>query len=331
MVDKHSHEVAPGEHARARDTIVIIEDDPATIRMLSAIVQSEGETLFAMDGEAGLKLVRQRRPTLVLLDVEMAGLDGYEVCRRIKADPDLVDVAIMFVTASQGMESEIRALEAGAVDFITKPLNPPVVLARVRTHMRLQRHSMAMSELALRDGLTGLFNRRHFLNVAENELARHRRQELPLTLAFIDIDFFKLYNDGNGHQAGDSCLIAVARALESIALRPGECMARFGGEEFVMIMPYSAEKEARAFGEKCCATVRALALAHAHRPGAGVVTVSVGLSSCVPQGATTVAGLLATADRALYQAKQGGRDGLVYLDGGAGAPASAGGAPPHDS
>src|SRR3954471_24859709 len=97
MADKHPQDAPP----RPRDTILIIEDDPATIRMLSAIVQSEGEILFAMDGEQGLKLVRQRRPTLVLLDVEMAGLDGYEVCRRIKADPDLGDVAIMFVTASQ--------------------------------------------------------------------------------------------------------------------------------------------------------------------------------------------------------------------------------------
>jgi diguanylate cyclase (GGDEF)-like protein len=328
MVDKRIQEITQGEHARARDTILIIEDDPATIRMLSAIVQPEGDTLFAMNGEQGLKLVRQRRPTLVLLDVEMAGLDGYEVCRRIKSDPDLGDVAIIFVTASQGMESEIRALEAGAVDFITKPLNPPVVLARVRTHMRLQRHSMAMQELALRDGLTGLFNRRHFLSVSENEMARHRRQELALTFAFIDIDYFKLYNDGNGHQAGDACLIAVARALGSIALRPGECMARYGGEEFVMVIPYSGEKEARTFGEKCCATMRALELPHAHRPGGGRVTVSVGLSSTVPDASTTVAGLLAAADRALYQAKEDGRDRLAYQDYNGPAPVSATGEQP---
>lgn len=297
--------------ARASDAILIIDDNPATIRLLSAIVQSEGETLFAMDGESGLALVRERRPMLILLDVEMGGLDGYEVCRRIKADPDLAGVAIIFVTGSTGMDAEVRALEAGAVDFISKPLNPPVVLARVRTHMRLQRHTLAMSELAARDGLTGLFNRRHFLGVAELEMARHRRQELPLAFAFIDIDHFKPYNDGYGHQAGDACLIDVAQALQGVALRPGECMARFGGEEFVMVMPYSGEKEANAFGQKCCETVRALALPHAYTER-GIVTVSIGVSSEVPTAGSTVAALLGAADRALYQAKQAGRDRVVY-------------------
>jgi diguanylate cyclase (GGDEF)-like protein len=294
------------------DAILIIDDDPGTIRMLSAIVQGEAETLFSTDGVAGLALARARRPLLILLDVEMAGMDGYEVCRRLKADPACAEIAVIFVTAHHSMDSEVRALEAGAVDFITKPLNPPVVLARVRTHMRLQRHGMALEQLTRRDTLTGLFNRRHFLQVAEIELARLRRQELPLALAFIDIDYFKLYNDGYGHQAGDTCLVEVAHELAASARRPSECVARFGGEEFVALLPYCDATQARDFGAWCCTRISARALPHIYQPGGKTVSISIGLTALVPQEHTSVASMLYTADRALYLAKEAGRNRAVF-------------------
>ncbi|MEJ7807585.1 MAG: diguanylate cyclase [Telluria sp.] len=295
-----------------RPAILIIDDHPDTIRMLSAIVQGDADTLFATNGAAGLAMARARQPLLVLLDVEMAGMDGYEVCRRLKADPACADIAVIFVTAHHSMESEVRALEAGAVDFITKPLNPPVVLARVRTHLRLQRHGMALDQLARRDSLTGLFNRRHFLEVAEIELARLRRQDLPLALAFIDIDYFKLYNDGYGHQAGDSCLIDVARELAGAARRPGECVARFGGEEFVALLPYCNSSQALDFGAWCCSRISRRGLPHRYQPSGETVSISIGLTALVPQESTSVASLLAAADSALYLAKQAGRNRAVF-------------------
>jgi diguanylate cyclase (GGDEF)-like protein len=300
--------MAEGELAAARDTILIIDDDPGTIRLLSAIVQGEAETLFSTNGATGLALARARRPLLILLDVEMVGMDGYEVCRRLKCDPECAEIAIIFVTAHHSMDSEVRALEAGAVDFITKPLNPPVVLARVRTHLRLQRHGLALDQLARRDDLTGLYNRRHFLELAEVELARLRRQALPLAMAFMDIDYFKLYNDGYGHQAGDACLETVARVLGASARRPGECVARFGGEEFVALLPYCDADQARDFALWCRERLAQSGLAHGYQPVPGRLSISIGLTALVPQADTTVATMLAAADRALYRAKQAGRD-----------------------
>jgi len=304
-----AHGEADGASA---STILIIDDNPTTIRMLCAIVQAEGDVLFATDGPSGLALARERRPALILLDVEMAGMDGYEVCRQLKAEPFSSDCAIIFVTARLGMESEVRALDAGAVDFITKPLNPPVVLARVRTHLRLQRHGQAMAKLARRDSLTGLVNRRHFVELAEVELLRHRRQQMSLGIAFIDIDFFKLYNDGYGHQAGDACLVTVAHCLQTAARRPGECVARFGGEEFVVLLPYAGQAEALAFGEWCCAEVAALCLPHAWQPGAGHVSVSIGVTAAIPGEGMELDAMLAAADAALYEAKRGGRRRAVW-------------------
>lgn len=302
---------AHGE-AEAASTILIIDDNPDMIRMLCAIVQTEGEVLFATDGPGGLALARERCPALILLDVEMAGMDGYEVCRQLKADPLSAGCAIIFVTARLDMESEVRALDAGAVDFITKPLNPPVVLARVRTHLRLQRHGQAMARLAQRDGLTGLINRRHFVELAEVELQRHQRHRQSLGIAFIDIDFFKLYNDGYGHQAGDACLVAVAHSLQLAARRPGECVARFGGEEFVALLPYSAQPDVLAFGERCCSEVDKLRLPHAWQPGGGYVSVSIGVTAAVPGDGLELGTMLAAADAALYEAKRAGRKRAVW-------------------
>ena len=145
-----------------RSLILIIDDSVDTIRLLSGMLKDQGQILFATSGAEGIQLAHQRQPQLVLLDVGMPEMDGYEVCRQLKGDLDTQDSAILFVTAQSDMASEIEALDAGAVDFITKPLNPPVVRARVRTHLKLQRTSAELMQLANKDGLTGLFNRRYF-------------------------------------------------------------------------------------------------------------------------------------------------------------------------
>ena len=293
-----------------RELILIIDDTVEMVRMLSAMLQGEGDIVFALNGEAGLRLARERRPALVLLDVHMAGMDGYEVCQRLKADQAGAEMAVIFVTANHSMECEVRALEAGGADFVTKPLNPPVVLARVRTQLRLWRQRRALAELAGRDGLTGLYNRRHFDTHAEAEFSRHQRHGLQLGLVMIDIDWFKVYNDQNGHQVGDAALIAVAGALGRCVRRAGHFVARYGGEEFVALLPLGDAAEVAGFGESLRQAVRQLALPHAGSP-AGMVTISAGGAACVPQPGVTLAGLIAAADAALYQAKQAGRDCVV--------------------
>ncbi|WP_280360034.1 diguanylate cyclase [Pseudomonas sp. BN606] len=291
--------------------ILIIDDSADTIRLLSGMLKGHGQILFATSGEAGIRLAQAQQPALILLDVEMAGMNGYEVCAALKTDPTTTDCAVIIVTAHTGMGSEIRALEAGAVDFITKPFNPPVVQARVQTHLRLQQHTAMMRQLANRDGLTGLYNRRYFDKALTQEFERHRRQHLSLALALIDIDHFKAYNDHYGHPQGDICLQRVATAISTATRRPGELAARYGGEEFVVILPHSDADDTKRYGERLCEVVRSLQLPHHASATAAMVTISIGSVSMVPSEESTTLQLIALADQALYQAKAAGRNRAI--------------------
>ncbi|XLZ71339.1 diguanylate cyclase [Massilia sp. SR12] len=289
-------------------TILIIDDNPDTIRLLSAMLREQARILFATNGLAGLEIARAQRPQLILLDVEMKSMDGFAVCARIMADPDLRHCPVIFVTASAGADSEIACLDAGAVDFIPKPLNGAVVQARVRTHLRLQAALASLDTLASKDGLTGLYNRRAFDEQFAVELARHRRQQAPLGLALVDVDHFKLYNDHYGHQLGDECLRRVAQALAECTRRPGELVARYGGEEFVVLLPNTTTEEMQRYGEWICQHVADLQLPHAASLVATHVTISIGLAAAVPAPAVSAGQLLEAADKALYEAKRSGRN-----------------------
>jgi diguanylate cyclase (GGDEF)-like protein len=295
-----------------QDPILIIDDSVETIRLLAGMLHDLGSILFATNGRDGIELARQRKPALILLDVEMEGMDGYETCRELLQEEETRHCAVMFVTANTDAASEIKALELGAVDFIPKPVNPMVARARVSTQIKLYQHAAALAQLANKDGLTGLFNRRYFDEQLHREFMRHKRQSLPLALAFIDIDHFKRYNDGYGHLEGDACLKQVATALAGAAQRPGEVAARYGGEEFVVILPYTDAAEAQKYGEWVCGRIRALELKHDFATDSGgescIVTVSVGLASIVPSDIGDEKQLLALADQALYLAKRAGRD-----------------------
>jgi diguanylate cyclase (GGDEF)-like protein len=297
--------------AASGNTILVIDDNPDTIRLLSAMVRDQGRVLFATSGAAGVALARQQRPQLILLDVEMQGMDGFAVNEEIRRDPDLRSSAVIFVTAQSTPEAEIACLDAGAVDFIPKPLTAAVVQARVRTHLRLQSALAALDELANQDGLTGLYNRRYFDRQLATEFARHRRHQLPLGLALIDVDDFKLFNDRYGHQRGDSCLQEVAESLRDGARRPGELAARYGGEEFVVLLPNTTPEALARYGEWLCKRIAALGIAHAAASAAPHVTCSVGLCAVLPAEGDTAQAMLHAADMALYRAKRAGRNRAV--------------------
>ncbi|WEF34403.1 diguanylate cyclase domain-containing protein [Pseudoduganella chitinolytica] len=302
---------------QADSTILIIDDNADTIRLLSAMVRGQGRVLFATSGAAGIEIARLQRPQLILLDVEMDGMDGFAVCDVIRRDPALRSSAIIFVTAQSTPEAEIACLDAGAVDFIPKPLNAAVVQARVRTHLRLQAALSTLDGLAHQDGMTGLFNRRHFDNQLATEFARHRRHLMPLGLALVDVDHFKLYNDRYGHQQGDICLRQVAAAIREGARRPGELAARYGGEEFVVLLPNTDHDALVTYGDWLCRRIAGLNIAHPTAPTAPFVTASVGLCAILPEERDTAEALLHTADMALYDAKRAGRNRSVVARAGA--------------
>ncbi|MDX1634934.1 MAG: diguanylate cyclase [Marinobacter sp.] len=289
--------------------ILIVDDSPETIQMLSGLLQGKGQMLFATSGEDAIAMARKHQPHLILLDMEMPGLGGVETCRRLKSAPETSDCAVIFITASVGAEVEVEAFDAGAVDFISKPFHATVVDARVTTHLKLKAQSDALKQLVQRDGLTGVFSRRYLEEQLEIEFRRHQRQGLSMGLALLDLDHFKAFNDGYGHLAGDNCLSRVAEAMQGCLRRPGEFVARYGGEEFAVVLPHLAPDEADKAGEWLCQCVRSLNIPHRFSPVADCVTVSLGLRVGVPSGEDAIEVWAKQADDALYAAKAAGRDG----------------------
>jgi diguanylate cyclase (GGDEF)-like protein len=237
------------------------------------------------------------------------------VCLRLKHDDATRDIPVIFVTAHHDTEAEARGLDVGAVDFISKPINPRIVRARVKTHLTLKRQSDLLKQWAYIDGLTGVPNRRYFDERLKEEWARAVRQDSELSVLLVDVDYFKSYNDHFGHGPGDDCLLRVAQALRGVLKRPVDLLARYGGEEFVALLPDTPAAGAAVIARQLGASVEALGLEHPQSAVANVVTVSLGTCTkpkgVSPGSSATAATLLARADEALYLAKTGGRNRAV--------------------
>jgi diguanylate cyclase (GGDEF)-like protein len=301
--------------------ILIVDDDPMSIEVLAQALEGLGELCFATGGVDALSLMADDPADLVLLDANMPDLDGFATCQILKQE--YPDVPVLFVTVFSEVGHELRALKAGAVDFIHKPIRPAVVRARVGVHLKLYTLNTELRVLSDRDALTGIANRRALDDRLDQEWRRATRQRQPLGLLMVDIDHFKRYNDHYGHPQGDDCLRRVAQTLAATVTRTGDLVARYGGEEFVVLLPSSSQETTVALGEKICAAVRVLAIPHVDSDTASQVTVSIGAASATPSlppnvtgasaarralGLPSVEALLARADRALYAAKAAGRN-----------------------
>jgi diguanylate cyclase (GGDEF)-like protein len=293
--------------------ILVVDDDITNIKILSRLLKSEGEIRHATDGPEGLAIVRDWSPDLVLLDMEMPGMNGFEVCsalRNDEQDTPGVPPSVIFVTAHGGAAIEVAALRAGAVDFISKPFQPEIVLARVSAHLTIKRQADLLRRLAAIDPLTGLANRRALDQHLEDEWRRACRNGDTLALLMADVDYFKRFNDRYGHPAGDQCLRSVGAVLLLNSRRPGDLVARYGGEEFAVILPGLSEEQAVQHAERLCEAVRALEMASITAEPDTRVTISVGVVARVCHLEFPPEGLVALADRALYRAKEQGRDGF---------------------
>ena len=308
------HLASDGLAPASTDRILLVDDDPGAIQLLGRILGGVGQIRFATNGEDALALARAEAPDIVLLDAEMPGISGFQVCRAIKADPALSGVPVIFVTSHNDSASEMSGFELGAVDFIAKPVSPPLVKARVQTHLRMKKMSDDLRRLSITDGLTGLANRRRFDESLAAEWQRARRSGDPLTLLMIDVDHFKLYNDHYGHPAGDACLRSVAQALAEVCHRPADLIARYGGEEFALLLPQTDEYGAWHVARQALAGVDTRALPHAAAPGPECVSVSIGMTTLPSPSASkgcrlpqSPEALVRAADMALYSAKRQGR------------------------
>ncbi len=299
--------------------ILIVDDDPFIQMQLRLYLEREGyRTIIISNGEEALSAYTRDRPQLVLLDAIMSGMNGFDCCAKLMKLPEATYTPVLMITALDDQQSVDQAFNAGATDYVTKPIHWAVLRQRVRRLLhqaQLQKDLEAANQSLYRmvsiDGLTQISNRRRFDEYFQKEWLRMAREQLPLSLILCDVDCFKAYNDAYGHQAGDKCLQQIAKAIDSIVQRPADLVARYGGEEFVVILPNTNATGALCVAEKICLKVRDLKIFHVHSAVSNFVTISLGVTSVVPSREDSKERLIARADKALYQAKNQGRDRVV--------------------
>ena len=309
--------------------ILLVDDNPGMIQVMARILSGLGQIRFATSGAAALQQAREMVPDLILLDAEMPGMNGYQVCEALKADPALAEVPVIFVTGHSGQDHELKGLEIGAVDFLAKPISEPLLLARVRTQLRVKHLTDELRRIGTVDALTETMNRRAFDEALPREWKRSLRTNQAISLLMVDVDHFKLYNDTYGHPAGDACLRSVALALKSASQRPGDLVARYGGEEFALLLPNTSRDGAEHLAHRVLESVAALKVPHAASPTSDHLTVSIGISyldqhspswAALPEDsreaqdiASRFPDFFRSADKALYAAKAAGRNQVSLL------------------
>lgn len=287
---------------------MIVDDIIADVNILKHHLEKEYDITVAFDGESALEKVANGPPDLILLDIRMPGIDGYEVCRRLKADQNTERIPIVFITTRNEDEDEVRGFELGAIDYIAKPFSIPIIKARLKNVLQIKKMEKALENLSSVDGLTGIPNRRSFEQTLEKEWRRAIRAKTPLSVIIMDIDYFKKYNDHYGHPAGDQCLKYVAKVLSESLHRPQDFVSRYGGEEFVVLLPDTVMTGAFTVGDDMRQNVKNLKIPHAQSPVANYITISAGIANIVPTVDLDAGLLIAGADKALYKAKKESRN-----------------------
>jgi diguanylate cyclase (GGDEF)-like protein len=307
MIDLETPVAQLLEGARGKPKLLVVDDQPINIQVMYQAFGGDYQVFMATSGAQALTICKNNPPDLILLDVVMPGMDGFEVCTRLKADEATRHIPVIFVTAHTDAAQETHGLNVGAVDFIAKPVNPDVVRARVKTQLTLKFQSDLLRQLVFLDGLSGVFNRRYFDQQLATEWSRAARNNSPLSLILLDVDFFKRFNDRYGHQAGDDALRTIAAKLKSCLRRPADLVARYGGEEFACILPETSHDDALSMAHELERKIREMQIPHEDSGVANVITISVGIATREQGAGGDAQGLIGLADNLLYQAKNTGR------------------------
>jgi diguanylate cyclase (GGDEF)-like protein len=299
--------------------VLLVDDSIAYSQVIQSYVESAGHSVItACDGEQGILKFLEHKPDLVLLDVNMPNMDGYQCARHIRKNCQQGNlwIPIIFLSAEVTDDAIVKGIDSGGDDYLLKPITLKVLSAKLRAMARianmrkeLEDASAHLKRLSLVDGLTQLYNRRHFDEALELEWSRSNRSQAPLSLIICDIDHFKAFNDNYGHVAGDDALVKASKTIIETLKRPSDMPARYGGEEFVVILPDTPTVGAMIVAEKLRTAMNTLTIPHAFSNAANIVTMSFGVSTYYPhQTKASYVELVKSADRGLYRAKKNGRN-----------------------
>ena len=320
-----------------KEKILVVDDSSDNLELLSYILTFKGYEVITSDrGQTALEIARVNHPDVILLDIGMPEMDGYEICQRLRSGWETKDIPIIFVSAWNQGDNKIQAFKYGGNDYITKPYQMEEVIARVENQLQIQhlkaelehknqrlsqelykqknqeqqllKINQKLGQLVNIDSLTQLANRHRFDEFLTREWFRRRRDNSPLSLILCDIDYFKLYNDRFGHIAGDECLKQVAEVISQGVKRPADLAARYGGEEFAIILPQTPAQNALKVAERIRLEVKKLQIPHPSSLVSDCVSLSLGISCISPGSHSSEEQLLFSTDRALYEAKKQGRD-----------------------
>jgi len=291
--------------------ILIVDDDPLNRIVLEKTLQHEHQIFLMEGGEKALTFLKNNPVDLIILDIMMPGINGYEVLIELKENPSTQTIPVIFISANDSHDDEAKGLELGAMDYITKPFSTAIVRARVRNQLMIKQKNDLLEMLASIDGLTEIPNRRYLDDNLSREWRRSRRSGTALSVMLMDIDHFKRYNDCYGHRAGDDCLKQVAQALVRACKRGSDFVARYGGEEFAAVLPNMNKQDALTFANELRLAVKSLNIPHKASLTAEHITISIGIATSENGQVSADHVLLEEADLGLYQAKDNGRDQII--------------------
>ena len=298
-----------------KPTILVVDDMTTTLLLLHDLLKDTYEVKIAKSGTKALEILNSPNDIdLILLDVEMPDINGYDVCKRIKNNETIKNIPIIFITGRTSQEDEEYGLNLGAIDYITKPFNKAIVKLRIKNYLNLKIKNDMLEKLSMYDGLTNIRNRRFFDETFEKTFSEIKRDKKSLAVLMIDIDFFKPYNDNYGHGQGDETLRKVAKALEKTIKRASDFVARYGGEEFVILLKDINKDGVEAVANNLLNAVRELKITHEFSKIENYVTVSIGVSYYNSSSDITKLELLLKADETLYNVKNSGRNNFAILE-----------------
>jgi len=301
-----------------KKTVLIVDDQETTIAALKKILREEYEIYTSLSGADGIKAAEKHLPDVILLDILMLEMDGYAVISALKKSCITKDIPVIFISALSSDANEERGLALGAADYITKPFSPAIVKLRLRNQIKMLDQLRTIEKLGMIDQLTELPNRRSFENRMNSEWARALREQTPISLLIIDLDRFKNYNDTYGHLQGDVALQVFAKFFASTLKRPTDFIARWGGEEFIAILPNTDMHGASEMAEqirKCAENI----IIPGHESEPVCLSVSIGVNSFSPAAFErsqygTINEFMSKADKALYNAKNLGRNRVCIFE-----------------